>query len=426
MELTFPGLIENTAIAVDAVTGGLGRLSDNELVSLVELTTRNRAQTGAVHLAALAALEARGVAESLGALDTKNWLRTTLNVSPSAAARQVRMAVALSGPAADTGSALAAGEIIDEQANVICEILGGLPSCASLEDYAFAQKTLLTAAEDLDARNLRKLKPSLHNAIDPDGPEPTDGRKACTAHIRDNHDGTETLTWTDEADVMAMVRAVISKHYAPVQGEPDEIPRTPGQRRADALREAIALVLRTGQLPKRRGQRPQIHVTMTAETLKGEPGAPPATTATGQVLTPAQVQRIACDADLTAIVLNGKGVPLFVGRKYRSVTPGQWAALVVRDGGCVFPQCDRPPDLCEAHHPIWWENFGNTDLDNLALLCFGHHDFAHQGWEIHMATDGLPEVIPPPWVDPRQRPRRNEYWRIQRQLTLGIEFPPRR
>src|SRR4051794_10723813 len=148
---------------------------------------------------------------------------------------------------------------------------------------------------------------------------------------------------------MAMLRAVISKHYAPVQGEPDETPRTPGQRRADALREAIALVLRTGQLPKRRGQRPQIHVTMTAETLKGEPGAPPATTATGQVLTPAQVQRIACDADLTAIILNGKGVPLWVGRKYRTVTPGQWAALVVRDGGCVFPQCDRPPDLCEAH-----------------------------------------------------------------------------
>src|ERR1700709_468029 len=101
MELTFPGLVKNTATAVDAVCGGLGRLSDKELASLVELTTRNQAQTDAVHLAALAALEARGVAESLGALDTKNWLRTTLNVSPSAAARQVRVAVAPAGaPAA--------------------------------------------------------------------------------------------------------------------------------------------------------------------------------------------------------------------------------------------------------------------------------------------------------------------------------------
>jgi hypothetical protein len=423
MELTFPGLVENTATAVDAVCGGLGRLGNEALIELARTGARNQAQQQALYLAVIAEVEARGVAESLGALDTKNWLRSTLNVSPSAAARQVRVAVALAGPAADTGSALAAGEILDEQANVICEILNGLPGCATLEDYEFAQKTLLKAAEDLDAKNLRKLKPSLHNAIDPDGPKPTEGRKACTAHIRDNHDGTETATWTDTVEVMAMLRAVISKHYAPVQGEPDEIPRTPGQRRADALREAIALVLRTGQLPKRRGQRPQIHVTMTAETLKGEPGAPPATTATGQTLTPTQVQRIACDADLTAIILNGKGVPLWVGRKYRTVTPGQWAALVVRDGGCVFPQCDRPPDLCEAHHLRPWIPDGPTDLDNLALLCFGHHDTAHGGWQVRMGPDDLPEVIPPAWVDPRQRPRRNEYWRLQRQLTLGLEMP---
>jgi hypothetical protein len=162
---------------------------------------------------------------------------------------------------------------------------------------------------------------------------------------------------------------------------------------------------------------------MTAQTFTGDPDAPPATTAGGQVLTPTQVARIACDADVTPIILNGKGVPLFLGRKYRTVTPAQWAALVVRDGGCVFPQCDRPPDLCEAHHLVFWENGGPTDLANLALACFNHHDFAHQGWQIRMAPDGLPEIIPPVWNDPQQRPRRNEYWRLQRQPTLGIDLP---
>ena len=424
MELAFPGLRENIPAVLDAVEGGLWRLSSDELIALVAMTSRVCAQAQALHLAAVAVVLGQAIPEAVGALDTKKWLRATLNLSPSLAAEQARLAAALSGPAGDTGQALAAGQIHAEQAKVIVQILNGLPAKATLEDYEFAQKTLLAATPDVDAKHLRKLKRSLHDAIDPGGPEPSDPRKARSATVRDNHDGTETLTWTDSVDVMAMVRAAISKHYAPVQGEPDETPCTPGRRRADALREAIALALRTGQLPKRRGQRPQIHVTMTADTFTGKPGCPPATTAGGQVLSPAQVRRIACDAEVTPIILNGKGVPLWVGRKYRTVTPGQWAALVVRDGGCVHPQCDRPPDLCEAHHIIWWENLGPSDLDNYALLlCFNHHDFAHQGWQIRMGEDGLPEVIPPPWIDPQQRPRRNEYWRLQRQLTLGLDLP---
>jgi hypothetical protein len=195
----------------------------------------------------------------------------------------------------------------------------------------------------MHAKNLRKLKGSLHDGIDPDGPEPAEARKAWSASVWDHHDGTETLTWTDTVEVMAMVRAAIQTHYAGAQGEPDETPCTPGQRRADALREAIALALATGRLPTRRGVRPQVHVTMTAGTFTGKPAAPRATTAGGQVLTPEQVRRVACDAEVTPIVLNDKGVPLRVGRKYRTVTPAQWAALVVRDGGCIHPQCDRPP-----------------------------------------------------------------------------------
>jgi hypothetical protein len=424
MELAFPGLADNTSAAVDAVEGGLWRLTQDELVALVSTTSRSLAQAEALHLVAVAELEARGVALAVGASDTKTWLRSTLNLSPSQAAQRARMSVAITGPAADTGRALAAGEIHGEHGRVITQMLNGLPAKADLEDYAFAQKVLLEAAHSVDGPRLRKLRQSLHDAIDPDGPEPSDARKARSAHVRDNHDGTETLTWTDTTDVMAMVRAVVEKHYAAKQGEPDETPAAPGQRRADALREAIALVLRTGKLPIRRGQRPQVHVTMTADTFIGTAEHPVATTATGQTLTPDQVRQIACDCDVTPIILNGKGVPLFVGRKYRTVTPGQWAALVVRDGGCVHPQCDRPPDFCEAHHIIWWENHGNSDLDNYALLCFNHHDFAHAGWQIRMAEDGHPEVIPPPWLDPHQRPRRNEYWRIQRQLTLGIDLRP--
>jgi hypothetical protein len=210
---TLPGGGENHATVMDAVEGGLWRLGNDELMALVRTSMRNQAQVQAAHLTVVAEIEARGVAQSVGALDTKNLLRTALNITPSLAAKQTRMAVAFSAGAADTGQALAEGRLHGEQAEAVVEILNGLPSKATVEDYAFAQKVLLEAADQVDAKRLRKLKRSLHDAIDPDGPEPTETRKACAAHVRDNGDGTETLTWTDTVDAMAMLRAVIERHY---------------------------------------------------------------------------------------------------------------------------------------------------------------------------------------------------------------------
>src|SRR5882757_7637109 len=237
-QATLPGARENHATVIDAVDGGLWRLGNDELLALARTSMMTQAQSQAAHLSVVAEIEARGVAASVGALDTKNLLRTKLNITPSLAAEQARLAAAFAAGAADTGQALAEGRIHYEQATTIVRILGALPTKATVEDHAFAQKVLLEAAEKVDAKRLRKLKRSLHDGIDPDGPEPTETRKACTAHVRDNGDGTETLTWTDTVDAMGMLRAVIERHYAPVQGEPDETPCTPGQRRAAALREA--------------------------------------------------------------------------------------------------------------------------------------------------------------------------------------------
>jgi 5-methylcytosine-specific restriction protein A len=42
------------------------------------------------------------------------------------------------------------------------------------------------------------------------------------------------------------------------------------------------------------------------------------------------------------------------------------------------------------------------------MLCKIHHRGVHDGgWIIRMAGDGLPEFIPPEWVDPTRTPRRN-------------------
>ena len=59
---------------------------------------------------------------------------------------------------------------------------------------------------------------------------------------------------------------------------------------------------------------------------------------------------------------------------------------------------------------------GPTDLDNLTLLCtYHHHNFLARGWTCRINTNGIPEWIPPRWVDRDQKPLINT--RIQATLT---------
>jgi hypothetical protein len=53
-------------------------------------------------------------------------------------------------------------------------------------------------------------------------------------------------------------------------------------------------------------------------------------------------------------------------------------ALYLRDAGCTFPGCSRPPSWCDAHHCRHWCDGGPTDLTNMALLCPRHHTIVHQ------------------------------------------------
>ena len=88
---------------------------------------------------------------------------------------------------------------------------------------------------------------------------------------------------------------------------------------------------------------------------------------------------------------------------------------MLRDGGCAFPGCDRPPRWCDGHHIRHWTDGGHTALTNAVLLCGHHHRLIHSntGWTVHMTRDGRPAFSPPAWLDPTRMPRRNPYHRRQ-------------
>ena len=119
-------------------------------------------------------------------------------------------------------------------------------------------------------------------------------------------------------------------------------------------------------------------------------------------MTPAAMRRLACDAGIIPVVLGGPTVDLGIRR--RTITTAQRNALIVRDGGCVFPGCDRPPSWCDGHHVIHWLNHGPSELWNLTLLCSAHHRPVHEGgWQLTHADRRTPATDRLVFTDPTGR-----------------------
>ena len=128
--------------------------------------------------------------------------------------------------------------------------------------------------------------------------------------------------------------------------------------------------------------RPDLTIHVSAETLiQGAPGI--SETHTGVFLTAEEIRRLACDANLTRVIFGPESQPLDVGRTKRLVTPALRAAVCARDLRCEFPTCDRFSSWCDVHHLTHWVNGGETNIDNLILLCRHHHILVHEGgWTI--------------------------------------------
>jgi hypothetical protein len=402
--------------------------SNGDLITVLRSAEKVASATEAVRLSAVREADVRGVAGEHGAPSTQSWLAQLLTLHPGEAKARVKAADLLTGKAPDTLAALAAGKVNPDQGRAIARGLGKIAPHASAEEFAQAETFLLREGIGLHAGHITRLARHIEAVLDPDG-DPERREKALRSRgltITNLGCGQHRISGilTDEA--AATVKAALDPLAAPrpaADGTRD--PRTPAQRNHDALHELCSQYLRWGKLPETRGARPHVHITVTADTLHGDPGAdgkPFSRVATGEELDAETVRKICCDAGLTPIVLNTLGEPLNVGREHRTVTPAIWAALVARDIGCIGEGCTRPASWCIAHHITYWSNDGITAVETCALVCQHEHDLVHHhGWEVRMAADGHPEMIPPPWVDHEQRPRRNAHWKLIRD---GLKTDP--
>ena len=95
------------------------------------------------------------------------------------------------------------------------------------------------------------------------------------------------------------------------------------------------------------------------------------------------VRRMACDAEILPVVLDGDGVALDLGRSKRLATREQRIALSAMQATCSHPDCTVTIDECRIHHLTPWRLGGRTDLAQLAPLCETHHHLVHEGgWSL--------------------------------------------
>jgi hypothetical protein len=108
-------------------------------------------------------------------------------------------------------------------------------------------------------------------------------------------------------------------------------------------------------------------------------------TLNGSELTVETIRRLACEAEIIPLVLDGKSVPLDVGKSKRLATAYQRRALAAVHETCAVDGCSVKFSHCEPHHIDYWENGGATDFNNLVPLCSRHHHAAHEGgWKLSL------------------------------------------
>jgi hypothetical protein len=403
-----------TEVDIAAVGGSLAGLravvegwhlavDGDEIAEALRLVDR---LTAKVH-ADVAALDDAGLWEHDGATSLTAWLRHRGGMTRTQATTVAGTAKRLrSWPA--TAAAWEAGELTGGQVAAISANVGRdhVQRYATHETRLLSRLTPLTVADTARAMSTWRTL-----ADDEDGPapgEPVEPRRHL--HLSPLLDGRHRLDGELDAEGATIVTHALT--WATTPGAPGDAERSPAAARGEALVEICRRAL-VGQTPRPgRRQRPHINVTVDviALGLAGITETGPGRLDDGTALDQAATRRLLCDADIHRHITAGRSVILDHGTATRTITPGLFQALVLRDGGCRWPGCDRPHAWCEAHHVIHWLASGPTNPANLVLLCSRHHHLAHgqhghrAGWHLALSTDATLTVTSPEGQIHRSRP----------------------
>lgn len=423
--------------AMESVKGAAtSTLTAKEIRVLLLAVTQIAAVTFALKLRLLVAGEAQRVMDLTGARAMPTFLAHLTQMRREDASAEFRLARDLDRRFTVLAQALGAGLVARDQLAVCVAALRKLPRDLPADQLEAAQRCLVDACATMDPRQLKALGRRLWEVIDPDGADAKLGKDLqdeeelarAKAYFRSWRNGDGTTGFRGKLpDVQAdmLIKAIQAftsprrrknpniptsqpddvRHSGdtPSGGEPnggtpfDEADgETPEER--DRGREVpypvrlghglMDLVSRLpeGLLPSNAGITAKIVVTTTVDQLRSGLGA--ATLDTGTEISAGQLRRLACQAGVIPMVLDGASQPLDVGREQRLHPKHQRVAIAARDGCCVIEGCDMPAAFSEFHHLTAWEDGGNTSVEDGIMVCPYHHHRIHDPtWRLQATGD---------------------------------------
>jgi Domain of unknown function (DUF222) len=259
----------------------------------------------------------------------------------------------------------------------------------------FNERWLLDKAQTLTVQRFRTVCDHVRHAADRAAflEEQVAGREQRSLTLTAFEGGCVEVAGLLDPEGGALLRTALDPLARPL-GRDDV--RSREHRYADALVELCAHRLDQGQVPATASQRSHLQVTTTVETLRDLRGAPAGELEFAGLVAAPTVQRLACDATITRVLVDARSQVIDVGRSERVVPGATRRALNARDRGCRWPGCERPPSWTAAHHVVHWGQLGATDTANLVLLCRHHHWCVHEGgWTlVHTEADGILALSP--------------------------------
>lgn len=356
-----------------------------------------------------------GLAQRLGARTPEILIQQQTGVSKQDARDLARVGALLAelvaGAVADGSSSVAAADVIRTG-------LGAPDDHVGADELGAAAAQLLGEARDLTLERLAARARQLRSELDLDGVADREAllRSRRYLHLTPQADGMTRLSGLLDPESAAAVVATFDAATSPRRGGPrfvDEHEAARAERLVadERTTEQIALdvfveLVRLGTLADDGAllgcSTPTVRILVTTRELDAGRGAGYLEGQRDPVSLDT-VRRRACAEGAIPILFDGRQ-PIDLGRTERLFTARQKTAIAARDGGCIFPGCERPPSWTEAHHIDEWQHGGRTDVRDGVLLCRHHHLLLHNnGWMCRRVHDAY-EFVPPASLDPGRVP----------------------
>ncbi len=320
-----------------------------------------------------------------GAVSTQAFVRQLSGESDGWVSKRVQVGRALADRMPVTAKTFEAGDLGLDHASVIAQATKDLQHdlAADLEGFLAGQAAPLTP------RQLRVVAEELLAAAAPEQSADDAARKhaAQRLNLSETLDGRWRLDGWLDAEAGLIVSKAIAEFLRKPDPDGDLLTESIGSRRAEALVQmARHATAHAESCNGEGGGRHIVNVGLSYQALLDGLGT--AGTPDGQRLPAAAARRMACDAAIIPAVYGADSEILDFGRRTRTISAGLRHFLTARDGGCTWPGCDRPPSFTEAHHRIHWIDGGETNPEDLELLCVAHHHRVHEGgWNMTIGQD---------------------------------------